>query len=194
MKNKMFYILLGAGITCMFLFTIFVMMRSTATAQPNQPEELVLSQTTELTDDAPMAEVVVNTEPNVPVVVENVEDTVESPPLYSGSRDKPEEDVQKIETAVNTLYTLQSNNILGQAGWFHVASRLYVHNPVSDGLSSPDGELFIPHEQLVPKEALFETWFRIDETGRYEEVLTLTRGQDGKIHQLSLLQDGQMSL
>ena len=203
MSKKLQYMILGAGLTLFVMASTLTLLLRSASAEtaalPNvdkpiqseQQEEKLVVGNKDVNQETGGNSFATLPEQAVPAELSDYVTMSESnSPSLPGAVD---EDVNIIIQTVAEFAQKQENNLLGKSGWIHVVAQPYVPEEQRGSNSlyvGSTGEV-ISRDKLVPDSARFETWYRVNETGIYNEAISLVISPNGVIHQQSVLVGNQ---
>lgn len=116
------------------------------------------------------------------------------PPITPGTKAQPQTELDQIIQIVGNFAAEQEAHLLNQAGWLHIKQQR--HTP--EAIQAMQSDIFhigpdksVPTESIIPSDPIFESWYRLDGTGRYNEGMGLVTSAAGGVNQQSLLVDGR---
>lgn len=190
MQRKFQSIILGAGLTILVLIGAFVLLSEQVqgSAIPSKATapitDIVAVNTNNVSEQSPVS--------NNGNLLE-VDDAASEKLLERETAYSPLTEVDIIIQTVAEFVQKQKENLLGKSGWIHVVAQPYVLEEQRGSNSlyvGSTGEV-ISSDKLVPDSAQFETWYRVNETGIYNEAISLVTSPNGVIHQQSVLVGNQ---
>lgn len=208
MKNKLQYIMAGAGITLLVILgalTLLLPRAQADVATENTDGEIVTAVESTQSDSSDVLPLVNQNEPEqtANTKTETAPDSLaatESPTesseeaLFSamGTKDNPQTNMEIIVYTVSELARKQEEALLGKPGWLHVHSSFYIPDEFrGDGTYSLATDEILPMEKLVPNSPQTENWYHVNEEGVYHEGVGLITNPDGLVYQQSILWNGQ---
>lgn len=198
MQRKFQYIMLGAGLTLLVLIGAFAFLSEQAQAGATSAKSVdPIAET--VTTNTDYAREQSRTESNdAPIEADHIASEKLSEREAANIKeletmDDPLTETEVIIQTVTEFVQKREESLLGKSGWIHVVTQ--PHAPEEERGSNSvhigsTGEV-VPRDELVPDSAQFETWYHVDETGVYNEAMSLVTSPDGVIHQQSVLVDNQ---
>lgn len=208
MKNKLQYIMAGAGITLLVILGALTLLLPQAQADvvSENTSELVIAVESAQSGSSDVLPLVSQNEPEQaanttteidPASLAAAESPTESPiealPDTMGTKDNPQTNMDVVINTVKEFARQQEDALLYKPGWLHIVSQPYTPKDQlgSENVRSAETGELVPREELVPDSALFESWYHVDERGAYNEAMSLVTSSDGTVHQESILVDDQ---
>lgn len=141
-------------------------------------------QATRASDAQGASEVTAVDDPTARVALSN---QAPAPDTDSGSLD-----AEATLAVVREFAARQESVITGKAGWLRLRSSISIPMALKgNGYHVAGGDAILPMTELTPQDAVFESWYRLSETGDILEGMGLVLSQDGAIHQQTILSDGK---